>query len=147
MDAAHRPVAAVMVTDLMLETSLAQPEQLRRALEQSGIVELGERGTRRWSPWRRALARCQRDSPAAHQSPAAAPALSSRDLEVARFPVAWPYPQAKRRDCEGRRVAVAARGGFQGFAPVGVRSLDRFGTGRPSPWAGLCTNSGAAVFG
>ena len=45
MDAAHRPVAAVLVTDLMRETSPSQTEQLRHALEHSGIVELGERGT------------------------------------------------------------------------------------------------------
>jgi HEAT repeat protein len=56
MDAAHRPVAAVLVTDLMRAASPAQAEQLRAALEESGIVELGERGTRRRSPWRRALA-------------------------------------------------------------------------------------------
>jgi len=56
MDAAERPVAAVFVTDLMQQVSPAQTEELRSTLEQSGIVELGERGTRRWSPWRRALA-------------------------------------------------------------------------------------------
>jgi HEAT repeat protein len=56
MDAAHRPVAAVLVTDLMEEASLSQKELYRGALEQSGIVELGHRGTRRLSPWRRALA-------------------------------------------------------------------------------------------
>ena len=56
MDAAHRPVAAVLVTDLMRKASPSQTEQLRRALDEAGIVELGERGTRRLSPWRRALA-------------------------------------------------------------------------------------------
>jgi HEAT repeat protein len=56
MDAAHRPVAAVLVTDLMSEASPSQREQLRRELDEAGIVELGERGTRRWAPWRRALA-------------------------------------------------------------------------------------------
>jgi HEAT repeat protein len=56
MDAAHRPVAATLVTDLMQAASSSQREQLRLALEQSGIVELGHRGTRRFSPWRRALA-------------------------------------------------------------------------------------------
>jgi HEAT repeat protein len=49
-------VAAVLVTDLMRAASPAQAEHLRTALEQSGIVELGKRGTRRRSPWRRALA-------------------------------------------------------------------------------------------
>lgn len=55
MDAAHRPVAAVLVTDLMQSASWSQKEELRRALEHAGIVELGHRGTRRFSPWRRAL--------------------------------------------------------------------------------------------
>jgi len=57
MDAAHRPVAALFTIDLMREASSpAETEALRRALEEAGIVELGERGTRRLSPWRRALA-------------------------------------------------------------------------------------------
>jgi HEAT repeat protein len=56
MDAAERPVAALLVTELMGEASFAQREKLRGALEQAGIVELGHRGTRRLSPWRRALA-------------------------------------------------------------------------------------------
>lgn len=56
MDAAHRPVAAVLVTEVIHEASWSQKERLRRALEQAGIVELGHRGTRRLSPWRRALA-------------------------------------------------------------------------------------------
>ena len=56
MDAAHRPVAAWLTIDVMREASLSQKAQLRRELELAGIVELGERGTRRLSPWRRALA-------------------------------------------------------------------------------------------
>ena len=56
MDAAHRPVAAVLVTEVMHEASWSQRDRLRSALEQAGIVELGHRGTRRSSPWRRALA-------------------------------------------------------------------------------------------
>lgn len=56
MDAAERPVAALLVTNLMQAASLSQKEKLTAALEQSGIVELGHRGTRRFSPWRRALA-------------------------------------------------------------------------------------------
>ena len=56
MNAAERPVAAVRVTELMGDVSPWQKEQLRSTFEQSGIVELGERGTRRRSPWRRALA-------------------------------------------------------------------------------------------
>jgi HEAT repeat protein len=49
-------VAAVLIADFMQEATLAQKEHLTVALEQAGIVELGHRGTRRWSPWRRALA-------------------------------------------------------------------------------------------
>ncbi|MBV9941539.1 MAG: HEAT repeat domain-containing protein [Solirubrobacterales bacterium] len=56
MDAAHRPVAAVLVTDIMGQATWSQGEQLRSALEEAGIVELGHLGTRRLSPWRRALA-------------------------------------------------------------------------------------------
>jgi len=56
MNAAERPVAAVLVADQMQAAPPAQREKLRSALEQAGIVELGERGTRRLSPWRRALA-------------------------------------------------------------------------------------------
>jgi hypothetical protein len=56
MDAAERPVAAVLVTELMRQVPFSQREELRSTLEQAGIVELGERGTRRLSPWRRALA-------------------------------------------------------------------------------------------
>jgi HEAT repeat protein len=57
MNAAERPVLALLTIDLMREAcSPAQADALRSALEQAGIVELGERGTRRRSPWRRALA-------------------------------------------------------------------------------------------
>jgi HEAT repeat protein len=56
MDAAHRPVAAVLVTGLMQRAVPSQKPPLREALQHAGIVELGERGTRRLSPWRRALA-------------------------------------------------------------------------------------------
>jgi hypothetical protein len=56
MDAPHRAVAAILVTEIMSNASPSQKEQLRDALEESGIVELGERGTWRRSPWRRALA-------------------------------------------------------------------------------------------
>jgi HEAT repeat protein len=56
MDAAHRPVAAVLITEFMQRASWSQKEEVRSALEQSGLVELGHRGTRRFSPWRRALA-------------------------------------------------------------------------------------------
>jgi hypothetical protein len=58
MNAAHRPVAARLTIEVMREASPSQKAQLRRELERAGIVELGERGTRRLSPWRRALA-CQ----------------------------------------------------------------------------------------
>jgi HEAT repeat protein len=56
MDAAHRPVAAELVADVMSRASPAQKDQLRDALEEAGMVDLGHRGTRRLSPWRRALA-------------------------------------------------------------------------------------------
>jgi HEAT repeat protein len=56
MDAAHRPAAAWLTIDVMREASPSQKAQLRRELELAGIVELTERGTRRLSPWRRALA-------------------------------------------------------------------------------------------
>jgi HEAT repeat protein len=57
MDAAHRPVAAVLIIDLMRQaSSRAQTDAVRQALVESGIVQLGEKGTRRLSPWRRALA-------------------------------------------------------------------------------------------
>jgi HEAT repeat protein len=56
MDAAERPVAAVLIAELMGEASWSQREVLRGELERAGIVELGQRGTRRRSPWRRALA-------------------------------------------------------------------------------------------
>jgi HEAT repeat protein len=56
MDAAERPVAAVLVTELMEAASFSGRERLRDAFVDAGIVELGARGTRRRSPWRRALA-------------------------------------------------------------------------------------------
>jgi hypothetical protein len=57
LGAGQRPVAALFAIDLMREASTpGQAEALRRALEEAGIVELGHRGTRRFSPWRRALA-------------------------------------------------------------------------------------------
>ena len=57
MGAPQRPVAALFTIDVMREASSpARTEALRRALVEAGIVELGERGTRRFSPWRRALA-------------------------------------------------------------------------------------------
>ena len=55
MDAAERPVAAVLVTDIMRQAPLSQRDVLRGELEEAGIVELGVSGTRRLSPWRRAL--------------------------------------------------------------------------------------------
>jgi hypothetical protein len=56
MNAAHRPVAALLTIDVMREASPSQKDRLRAVLEQAGIVDLGERGTRRLSPWRRTLA-------------------------------------------------------------------------------------------
>jgi HEAT repeat protein len=56
MDATERPIAALLAIKVLAEASPDQREQLRDMLEDAGIVELGERGTRRLSPWRRALA-------------------------------------------------------------------------------------------
>jgi HEAT repeat protein len=56
LDAAHRPVAAVLIAEFVAKAAPAQRPALRDLLERSGIVELGARGTRRRSPWRRALA-------------------------------------------------------------------------------------------
>jgi hypothetical protein len=56
MDAVHRAVGALLVIEALGQASPAQVVQLRDAMEESGIVELGERSTRRLSPWRRALA-------------------------------------------------------------------------------------------
>jgi HEAT repeat protein len=75
MDAAERPVAAVLVTDIMQEATPLQRKQLKGALEEAGIVELGERGTRRRSPWRRALACEMLGKIGAHRS---VPTLLSR---------------------------------------------------------------------
>jgi HEAT repeat protein len=75
MDAAERPVAAVLVADLMRDAPLSHRARLRSGLEQSGIVELGQRGTRRLSPWRRALA-CEMLGRIG--SPRAVPALLER---------------------------------------------------------------------
>jgi HEAT repeat protein len=57
MDAAHRPLAALFAIDLMREASSpAQADAFRHVLDEAGILELAHRGTRRFSPWRRALA-------------------------------------------------------------------------------------------
>jgi hypothetical protein len=56
MNAAHRPVAALLTIDIMREATPSQRGQIRAELEQAGIVELGEKGSRRLSPWRRTLA-------------------------------------------------------------------------------------------
>jgi HEAT repeat protein len=56
-------------------SSPAQADALKGALEKAGIVELGERGTRRFSPWRRALA-CEALGKIG--SPHAVPALVER---------------------------------------------------------------------
>jgi HEAT repeat protein len=83
MDAAHRPVAAVLVTDVMKGVPLSQKEPLRDALEESGIVELGDRGTRRLSPWRRALACEMLGKIGSHRSvPALLARLNDRRPEV-----------------------------------------------------------------
>ena len=56
LNSVERPVAADIVIDIMAGASPAQADALRRTLEQAGMVERAERGTRRLTPWRRALA-------------------------------------------------------------------------------------------
>jgi HEAT repeat protein len=83
MDRAERPVAALLTIDLIQAASWSQKEQVRSALEEAGIVELGERGTRRFSPWRRALA-CEALGKigAPHAVPALLARLKDRRPEV-----------------------------------------------------------------
>src|SRR4051812_5925962 len=56
LNRSERPVAAALVIEIAEEAAPAQRERLRRVLEQSGALAVAERGTRRRSPWRRALA-------------------------------------------------------------------------------------------
>ena len=52
----ERPVAAWILRDLTHDADDQTRAGVRAMLEQSGAVELTERSTRRWMPWRRALA-------------------------------------------------------------------------------------------
>ena len=81
---AERPVLAMLAIDLMREASTpTQAEALRGALDAAGIVELGEKGTRRLSPWRRALACEALGMIGAHRSvPALLDRLKDRRPEV-----------------------------------------------------------------
>jgi HEAT repeat protein len=51
-----RPVAAWLLRDLTGTADEATRARIRRVVEELGAVELAERSTRRWTPWRRALA-------------------------------------------------------------------------------------------
>jgi HEAT repeat protein len=52
----ERPVAAWLLSDLMRDLDEAERVRLRDAFVESGAVALAERSTKRWMPWRRALA-------------------------------------------------------------------------------------------
>jgi HEAT repeat protein len=52
----ERPVAAWIVRDLTRDADAPTQDRVRKLLDESGAVELAERSTRRWMPWRRALA-------------------------------------------------------------------------------------------
>jgi HEAT repeat protein len=51
-----RPVGAWLVLDELREADSETREAVCRVLEQCGAIEVAERSTRRWMPWRRALA-------------------------------------------------------------------------------------------
>jgi HEAT repeat protein len=51
-----RPVAAWLLRDLTRDADEATRARIRRVIEEMGATELAERSTRRWTPWRRALA-------------------------------------------------------------------------------------------
>jgi HEAT repeat protein len=52
----ERAVAAWLLIDLSRDSDEATHRRLRESLDESGAIEVAERGTRRWMPWRRALA-------------------------------------------------------------------------------------------
>jgi HEAT repeat protein len=52
----QRPVAAWLLRDLVRAADDATRLHVQQVLLETGAVELAERGTRRWMPWRRALA-------------------------------------------------------------------------------------------
>jgi HEAT repeats len=51
-----RPVAAWLLRDLTRSADEASRARIRRVVEEVGAIELAERSTRQWTPWRRALA-------------------------------------------------------------------------------------------
>lgn len=51
-----RPVAAWLLRDLTRDADEATWTRIQGVLEETGAIELAERSTRRWTPWRRALA-------------------------------------------------------------------------------------------
>jgi HEAT repeat protein len=56
LDRQERPVAAWLLSDLLRDLDEADRVRLRDAFVESGAVALAERSTKRWMPWRRALA-------------------------------------------------------------------------------------------
>jgi HEAT repeat protein len=56
MDRQERPVAAWLLRDLTRDADPRTIERVREILDETGAIELAERSTRRWMPWRRALA-------------------------------------------------------------------------------------------
>jgi hypothetical protein len=52
----ERPVVAWLLRDLSRAADGETRSRVREILDETGAVELAERGTRRWMPWRRALA-------------------------------------------------------------------------------------------
>lgn len=148
----ERPVAAWIVHDLTRAADAPTRERVRGLLEESGAVELAERSTRRWMPWRRALA-CETlgaiggersvpvlverlDDPrsevrvaaaralGAIGSPAAAPGLSAVYLERRAVPTGVAYDALRALGPSG---AEAFRRGLRSADPT-IRVASCFGT-------------------
>jgi HEAT repeat protein len=78
-----RPVAAWVLRDLTRNADEATRARIRRVMEEAGAAELAERSTRRWTPWRRALACETLGAIAAERSvPVLEERLSDRRSEV-----------------------------------------------------------------
>jgi HEAT repeat protein len=151
MRRSDRPVAAWLLRDLTRTADEATRDRIRRVIEDVGAVELAERSTRRWTPWRRALA-CEilgaigaersvpvlearlRDgrsevrmaaarSLGAIGSPAAAPALTQVFLERRAVPIGVAYDALRGLGSAG---ADAFRQGLRAHDPT-VRVASCFG--------------------
>jgi HEAT repeat protein len=148
----ERPVAAWLLRDLIRAADDETRLRVQRVLWESEAVELAERGTRRWMPWRRALA-CETlgamgaersvpvlleriDDPrgevrtaaaralGAIGSPAAAPALTAIFLERRSVPTGVVYDALRAL---GPRGGDAFRRGLESPDPT-VRVASCFGT-------------------